>query len=936
MNPSGHIDFDAATSRGLSPGQHIWLEGVSQAIGRRVEIADAKVTRQEPATPVAPARVSAGEPVRKDEQIRLGTISGKISFISRQGEELSFELAENDRWVTVRVLHATPSDKFPALGDSVQVTGLCEGVFNSQGERVAGMVWAATLKAVVPLESSLTRTPSPATPGQTAKGDVTRLDTIRKIRQLEYDDLIRKPKVSIAGIVTDLYGTYLEDETGGIELVFLPEQSQLPPTLGDYIEVDGDADWLDGDVAVRVENVKVLGKGKLPPAEPSSWSELSHGRGVDRWIEIEGVVHASDGSHVLLECDGEQALATIRSAPASQVNNLVDAVVRMRGVGTLARDKHQVRGITLIVPSLEYVNIIQAPPDAASLATQKISSLLRGYGTKAIRHRVKIEGVLTFGDGDHFFLQDETGSAMAVAKQRIILTRSGHWVFWQSTLDSQAVSDSDMKPGDRIEVIGFPELHGYSPVLSEAQFRRVGRSTPVNPVQSDAEGIFAGNLDSTLVRLQGVLLSKQTFGRKTVMEFRNGQRVFEAFVQGPVTSIAPGSRVSITGVCQTEPTPFDEFGNSISSFKLLVGNESDLVVLQRAPWWDFKHTLAVAGGLTGILVIAVCWILMLRRQVEKRTDLLQREIEERKRIEFKMERTHQQLLTTSRMAGMAEVATYVLHNVGNVLNTVNLLGSAIASDIRDSQVGAVRKLAELLESQRQNLGRFVSEDPRGQKVPGYLKRLGAHLVQEQSDINQKVAALTQNIQHIKEIVATQHAYAKLSGVLEVVSLKDIVEDALRMQGEIVAHHHIRLARDYHPAPPLLVDRHKVLQILFNLLQNATHACEKSAAAEKQIAVRIYSPDEQHAAVSVVDNGIGIAPENLTRIFAQGFSTRQDGHGIGLHSSVLMAEDMGGTLKASSAGPDQGASFTLELPVNQRDESPMAAPGTHALSSTGPT
>ncbi len=809
-----------------------------------------------------------------------------------------------------------------------QVTGVCEGVFNSQGQRVAGIVWAATLKAVAPLAPLTPRTPVPAsfTDANPEGRDALPLTSIHQIRQLGADEFSKKPKVSLRGVVTDLYGTYIEDETGGIELIYHPEQSSLAPKLGEYVVIQGVADWVDGDVTVQVESVKSLGKGSLPIAKQSSWSELSGGHGVDQWVEIDGVVHASDGSHVLLECEGEQALATIRSAPAPLVDNLVDAVVRMRGIGTLARDEHQVRGITLIVPSLEYVEVDQAPVDVFSLPTQKIGSLLLGNGTKALRRRIKIEGVLTLQDDDHYFLQDGTGSAMSVAKQSIVLTRSGHWVFWQSTQSHEATADSQMKPGDRIETVGFPEMRGYSPVLTEALFRRLGHSAPVAPVQTSADGIFAGNLDSTLVSLDGGLLNEQIIGRKTVMEFRDGQRVFEAFVQTPVTSIAPGSRVRITGVCQTEPTPYDEFGKSVNSFKLLVGQETDLAVLQRPPWWDFKHTVVVAGTLAGILLVAVCWIVLLRRQVEKRTTLLQREIEERKLIELKMERTHQQLLTTSRLAGMAEVATYVLHNVGNVLNSVNLLGAAIAKDVHDSQVGGVRKLADLLTSKGQDLGRFMAEDPRGQKIPNYLKRLGIHLAQEHSELNRKVEFLTENIQHIKEIVATQHAYAKLSGVLENVALEEIVEDALRMQGEILAHHNIKLVRDYGKAPPLMLDRHKILQILFNLLQNAKSACDQSTASEKQITVSIRAGDDQRVTVKVLDNGIGIAPENLERIFSQGFSTRKGGHGFGLHSSLLMAQDMKGTLKVFSAGPGTGATFTLELPLMPKADQSHAGSG----------
>jgi signal transduction histidine kinase len=928
MDSTGNIGFQAAPAQvPFSPGQRVCVEGVSRATGQRAEIAAVRVTPQGPSAISAPEQVTPGETLPPEGDMRWVRISGKIDFTGRLGEGLSFELSENGHTVFVKVLQAAPYENLISPGTRVQAIGVCQGVLNSQGQRVVGIVWAANLKAIVPLEALTVPTPSTAvsTDDNAGKRDALSLTTIDQIRQLGSDKLSQKPKVCLRGVVTDLYGTYMEDETGGIELMVSPGQVESTPQLGEYVVIQGVADWVQGDMAVRVESVKSLGKGTLPPAKPSSWSELSSGHGVDQWVEIKGVVHASDGSHVLLECEGEQALVTIRSAPAPLVDNLVDSVVRMRGVGTLARDEHQVRGITLIVPSLEFVEVDQAPVEVFSLPTRKISSLLLGNSTKSLRRRVKIEGVLTLQDGDYYFLQDGTGSAMAVAKQNIVLTRSGHWVFWQSTQGHEAGAVSQMKPGDRIEVVGFPELRGYSPVLTEALYRILGRSTPETPVQTDADGIFAGNFDSSLVSVDGVLLSEQIFGRKTVMEFRDEQKVFEVFVQEPVMSIAPGSRVRVTGVCQTEPTPYEEFGKSVSSFKLFVGPKTNLAVLQRPSWWDYKHTMVAAGTLTGILAAGVCWIALLRRQVEKRTTLLQREIEERKRIELKMERTHQQLLTTSRLAGMAEVATYVLHNVGNVLNSVNLLTSAIASDLHDSQVGAVRKLADLLASKGQDLGRFVTEDPRGQKIPNYLKRLGTHLAQEHSDLYCKVESLTENVQHIKEIVATQHAYAKVSGVLEMTTLEDIVEDALRMQGEILAHHNIKLVRDYAPAPALLVDRHKVLQILFNLLQNAKHACDKGEIAEKQITLRIRTRDDRHAAVCVLDNGKGIASENLTRIFAQGFSTRKDGHGLGLHSSVLMAQDMGGTLEASSAGPGRGASFTLELPLTSKIEPPHTEP-----------
>jgi signal transduction histidine kinase len=282
------------------------------------------------------------------------------------------------------------------------------------------------------------------------------------------------------------------------------------------------------------------------------------------------------------------------------------------------------------------------------------------------------------------------------------------------------------------------------------------------------------------------------------------------------------------------------------------------------------------------------------------------------------------LLKASRLAGMAEVATTVLHNVGNVLNGTNVLASAIGEQVRKSKVPSVAKLAELLNEHRADLGRFMGEDERGRHLPGYLERLAAHLAEEQAQLVDKVKLLTESIQHIKEIVATQQEYAKVSGVLESVLLTEVVEDALRLHEGALARHRIKVVREFETAPLMTIDRHKVLQILFNLLENAKHACDERGAAEKLVAVRIKQTGKGRIQVSVADNGIGIPAENSNRIFGQEFSTKKGGHGFGLHSSVLAAQDMGGSLSAQSDGPGKGAVFTLEIPLEAFAPRPVTA------------
>jgi signal transduction histidine kinase len=135
-----------------------------------------------------------------------------------------------------------------------------------------------------------------------------------------------------------------------------------------------------------------------------------------------------------------------------------------------------------------------------------------------------------------------------------------------------------------------------------------------------------------------------------------------------------------------------------------------------------------------------------------------------------------------------------------------------------------------------------------------------------------------------------------------------------MHNGALARHQIQIVREFEPVPPVTVDRHKVLQILFNLLENAKHAFDGCVRSDKHVRVRVERAGGR-VRISIADNGEGISRENLTRIFGQQFSTRKNGHGIGLHSSSLAAKDMGAILSAHSDGPGRGATFSLEMPVS---------------------
>jgi PAS domain S-box-containing protein len=295
---------------------------------------------------------------------------------------------------------------------------------------------------------------------------------------------------------------------------------------------------------------------------------------------------------------------------------------------------------------------------------------------------------------------------------------------------------------------------------------------------------------------------------------------------------------------------------------------------------------------------------------------INRDITERKKWESELQSLHKQLIETSRHAGMAEVATSVLHNVGNVLNSVNISASLVGEQARGSNLDRLGKVVQLLQENQSTLGQFLAQDEKGSQLISYLGALFDILKKENTTIQAEVEALNKNIEHIKKIVSMQQSYARVAGVIESVQPSELVEDSMRMHEAAFQRHCIRVVRDYSDSPKLQVDRHKVIQILVNLLGNAKYACDTNPPANRIIRVRVNSPASGRIRIEVLDNGVGIPAENLTRIFSYGFTTRKNGHGFGLHGGALAAKEMGGSLHAHSEGPGKGSSFVLELPVTQ--------------------
>jgi signal transduction histidine kinase len=302
----------------------------------------------------------------------------------------------------------------------------------------------------------------------------------------------------------------------------------------------------------------------------------------------------------------------------------------------------------------------------------------------------------------------------------------------------------------------------------------------------------------------------------------------------------------------------------------------------------------------------------LRDYLNQMTADLERREAERKASAAHAESMQRELLSVSRMAGMAEIATGVLHNVGNVLNSLNVSVTMISDQVRSSRVGGLTRSIELVDSFPGGLPAFLGTE-KGKVLPTYLSSVSRRLSEENAKVLDELASVNRHVDHIKTIVAMQQSYARPSGVNEPIVVGSLIDDALRMGESSFAKHGIEVIRDYSSTLTVITDRHKLLQIMINLISNARHALKDHRAPPQQLTVRVRSTGTT-VAIAVIDTGVGIPAENLDKIFQHGFTTKPRGHGFGLHASANAARELGGSLHVTSDGPGRGATFTLELPV----------------------
>ena len=280
----------------------------------------------------------------------------------------------------------------------------------------------------------------------------------------------------------------------------------------------------------------------------------------------------------------------------------------------------------------------------------------------------------------------------------------------------------------------------------------------------------------------------------------------------------------------------------------------------------------------------------------------------------KLEAARAALVDTARAAGMSEIATGILHNVGNVLNSVNVSTALVTRRLDEMSISDLEQVASILEKHEDDLAAFIDEDPQGKHLQPFLTALSSQLCEERSSIATEMDALSQGVEHICDLIKSQQSYAVKTNMKEEVSLAARLDEALTITEQaLTLDPHLEVVREYEDLPEVLVDKHRLLEVLINLIRNALQSMD-DADGEKRLTLRVARDGDDHVLLQVEDTGVGITPDALIQVFQMGYTTKASGHGYGLHTAANAATELCGSISAHSDGKGRGARFTLRLPL----------------------
>ncbi|HEX4122480.1 MAG TPA: ATP-binding protein, partial [Verrucomicrobiae bacterium] len=584
------------------------------------------------------------------EDGQWASVEGKVTFASEGPDGLKLELSARTGRISVELPGGSGLTPAILLNRRVRATGFCQAASTIDGDRVLGILLVPGAEAI-----DLTE-PKVAEISETNTAGLPLLANAAEIHRLKREEAQRGYPVKIQGVVTSVLPEHqaftIQDSTRGIYVIDFSESRSEPERVGEFLEVEGTTDPSLFAPVVNASRVKTLGAGDLPEPVRPTRDQLMNGSLDAQYVEIQGVLTSvQDDGVTLLTPDGRiKADVRVAGLKTQDFARYEDALIRVRGCLFATWDyvTHRVKVDEIRINGAAITVEQPAPADLFAIPRKKASELLLFDPEAGAFQRVKISGQIIHARDSEFFMMDGTNGVRFIAKH-----------------------PADLRAGDMVDVVGFPELSSASPVLREAVVRKTGHAELPKARTLDADELVHAEMDSTLVRVKALLVNQRSGPTGQALEMRVGLRSFLALlpdVYKEVRDIPEGSQLELTGTWVVQHVSQD-----VASFELLLNSSADVAVLARPPWWTLQRLLIILGALACILAVTVLWISQLRRKVEQRGAELEVQIRERQRVE------QQHALEQER----ARIAQDLHDELGSGLTEITMLGARARLASRD-------------------------------------------------------------------------------------------------------------------------------------------------------------------------------------------------------------------------------------------------------------
>lgn len=605
--------------------------------------------------------IAIGQQLNENEADQWAEIEGEVTAVSEEPDGWHLELSAMGGTMRAEIGDASGLSSALLLNRRIRATGFCQGAFTTGGQKIPGILLIPSAKEIEFVDTALSHDLS----GETNTGAemLPVLTNAIAINQMKREEAVRGYPVRIQGVVVCVVPNrpafIVQDATRAVYVVV--DSAIIPelPQIGSYLEVTGKTDKGSFAPIVRAQQINMLGLGNLPEPTQPSWDQLMNGSLDDQWVELTGIIVTMTNlpmDWVSIKLRTEDGTLPVEFHAPNMTHQMLEpyqnALVHLRGCLFVSRDvkTDQVRlgGIRMYVNDITMVK--PAPVNLFSVPEKTAAELTQFDPHAGAFQRVKVSGQILCARGVENFMMDGTHGLRFLTQQPL-----------------------GFQPGDLVEVVGFPELGGPAPVLSEAVVRKIGHAAlPVPRTLALNDLTEAGN-DSTLVRLQALLAGVRATDTNEVLEMQAGSWRFLARLNENSNLVQPlriGSKLELTGAYCAQDG-YKNPGEDIAAVDLLLNSPADIKVLSQPSWWTLQRLLVIVGLLACLLAVTVLWITQLHRQVDKRTIELAAQIQKREHVE------HQRAIEQER----ARIAQDLHDELGSSITEIGMLAARTKSAV---------------------------------------------------------------------------------------------------------------------------------------------------------------------------------------------------------------------------------------------------------------